>query len=140
MVCDQKHKKQYPPCGSGAIWFIKGIQTSCSLWSKTVQCSTDPRQTANQLTVESQTANTSKSATSKRDFLLPVEASNHTECLSAQTPNEEAAVDCRNRRTGWWVVGGLIWGQSIDLPSLYLPPVATLKSMGKPIVPRPSVD
>lgn len=69
--------------------------------------------------------------TSKRRLFLPGEASNHTECLSARVPNEEAGDECGNGRTGWWVVGGLIWGQSIDLPSLYLLPAHHAKINGK---------
>lgn len=69
----------------------------------------------------------------KETFCSPVEASNHTKCLSAQAPNEEAAAECGNGRTGWWVVVvvGLIWGQSIDLPSLYLLPAHHAKINGK---------
>lgn len=61
----------------------------------------------------------------KGDISLPAEASNHTECLSTLAPNEEAGAECGNAELGggwWWGWWGLIWGQSIDLPSLYLLP------------------
>ena len=116
-------------------WFIKNIQTSCSLRPQTVQCSTHPRQTANQLTARITNSQhfqiSDMTKKRKEDFWLRVVASNHTKCLSAQTSNEEAAADCRNGRMGWWVAGGLIWGQSIDLPSLYLLPAHHAKINGK---------
>lgn len=65
-------------------------------------------------------------------FVLPIKAPNHTQYLSAWAPNEEAASECSNGGTSWWVVvGGLIWGQSIDLLSLYLLPTHHAKINGK---------
>ena len=67
----------------------------------------------------------------KETFLSTAEASNHTECLSARAPNKEAGAKCGNGLAGGWWWGGLIWGQSIDLPSLYLLPAHHAKINGK---------
>lgn len=101
-VCDQKHKSNTLPVEVALCGSSKTSKPAAPTWSDTVQCSTHPHQTANQLTAESQTTNTSKSTTSKKgDIFLPVEASNHTQCLSARAPNEDAGVECGNSRTSW---------------------------------------
>lgn len=75
----------------------------------------------------------------KGDFSLPVEASNHWGCLSARAANEELQLSAG---TAVWVGGW--WGANLGSinrsPLSIFCPLPTLKSMGKPIVPRPSVD
>lgn len=94
-VYDQKQTSNTLPLEVALFGSSKASKTSRSLWSDTVQCSTHPHQTANQLTAESQrTTKTSKSTTSKKKtFCSQSKVSNHTECLSAWAPNEDAVAE-----------------------------------------------
>lgn len=72
----------------------------------------------------------------QQHFSVPVEAANHNRCLSARPSDRRNAAQYRNARSGWWVGRwwwwwGLIWGQSIDLPSLYLLPTQHTKINGE---------
>lgn len=112
----------------------KAPKPSRSLWSDTEQRSTHPHQDSQssniwsheQPTLPNQV--TSKERTlrsrSKRPIALNV-------CQRGR-PMRELLLSAGNSRTAWrFVVGGLIWGQSIDLPSLYLLPTHHAKINGK---------
>lgn len=84
------------------------------------------------------TSDTSKSTISKKgDISLPRTRRPITPdvCPPGRPMTRPGLSAGTAERVGWWVVvvvkGGLIWGQSIDLPSLYLLPAHHAKINGK---------
>ena len=88
--------------------------------------------TANQLTAGSQTSNASKSTTSKKRHSSP--RLKHPIIPNVCQRGRPIRKLGLSAGMGWRVGGGgggLIWGQSIDLPSLYLLPAHHAKINGK---------
>lgn len=141
MVCDQKHKSNTLPLEVVLFGSSKATKPAAPYgqtpYTVALILTTQPinwQPNLQQPTLRNQQHQ-------KRDFLLPSEASNHSECLSAQAPNEEAAAECGNGSTSWWVVVvGANLGSINRSPLSIFCLLPTLKSMRKPIVPRPSVD
>lgn len=105
-VCDQKHKSNTLPLEVVLFGSSKAPNWPLPVVRHRTAYSTHPQHTANQAKARVTNSRHFQISDIKREEIsLPVEASNHTECLSAWAPNEGAAAAVREtaeRLGGWW--------------------------------------